>query len=251
MIRIKQQVPSLYTNNSRDFQLFERLYEAVFNTVKTSVDMMLTNPISKNSDRRFLPLFAKTIGFESKHNYIDNDLYAICSCLQHILKIKGTKEAIEQCIKVMLRAQGLSEEYAVKGIDTNDLVNLDLKDSYNLKIYVPQALEDLPLLEDLLDYILPCGFIYELIVGDVENNDIISHFVVKDTVKHNQVLTGDLARNSTFVKNPNGDEADKENGSSLATINSGVVTGGFKQHNSNKVVPIDVAKLDAEEQEWL
>ena len=51
MIRIKDQIPSIYYDASRDFQVLGHLYEVVLNYVKTNADMLylaLTKKFLKN-----------------------------------------------------------------------------------------------------------------------------------------------------------------------------------------------------------
>lgn len=145
--------PEIYSKESRDFQLFLRLYDTIFNNMKMGSDILpLTGYINNNFDSRLLALAACTNGFITKHIYDNNDLYLILSSFKSILKKKGTKEAVEIVLKVLLKSQSIKTDYRV-------IVDLD---EYQINIYINYALKDLILLQDLFEYILPTGFTYRL-----------------------------------------------------------------------------------------
>lgn len=71
---------------------------------------------------------------------------------------KGTKKAVEDCIRVLLQSQNISKEFNVE-----DVLDANKKKTYELDIYIPYELKDIALLEDMLDYILPTGYIYNIV----------------------------------------------------------------------------------------
>ena len=160
MIKTQYQVPSNYSNESRDFQLFGHLYDAVFNDVKMKANLILNNPLNKNTDKKLLELAARTLGFIPKHNYDDKNLYNICSAFKEIVKYKGTIKSINLAIYALLNAQGL------EGTDYS--IEKDDNDSNSLKIILPGNTQDVILLEDIMEYILPVGCIYSIVNYDAE-----------------------------------------------------------------------------------
>ena len=150
MIKTKDLVPGIYYNQSRDFQLLGRVFEVVFNYLKTNIDLMSGSPLSKNLDDTLIALATKTVGFNTKHAYNTRDLKSICEVFSSLLKIKGTKTSIENACKTLMYTQNL---YGVVNVNTS---NED--DKYTILIDVPVDLTDLILLEDLFDYILPAGY---------------------------------------------------------------------------------------------
>lgn len=157
MIDIRKSVPEVYYNQSRDFQAIARSFEVLFNYLKTNADILKGFPFSENFDVKLLTLLAYTIGFESKHNYNTKDLFNLCSTFAELLKNKGSQKSIELAIITLLNAQAIKQEYGIAA---------DNDDAHNLVITLPYAIQDLVLLEDLFDYILPSGFTYSFKFAD-------------------------------------------------------------------------------------
>lgn len=177
MLRTRDLTPDVYNRYSRDFQIIGRTFDAVINNVKMNVDLMADNPLSRNSDNRLLDLVTATIGFTSIHQYTDNDLRYLCYSFRQLVREKGTRKAIEEAIAVLLRAQGIS--------DLPD-IDIDAKQAL-ITIRIPSKLNDVILFEDLLDYILPAGFNYEIIISTVLADNPESEVQVEESV------TGQLA----------------------------------------------------------
>jgi len=163
MIKTQRQVPDYYYNESRDFQLIGRIFEGVFNATKTATDTIVNTPLSSNYDIALIDLLTKTLGFESKRKYDVPNLMALVNSFKNILKIKGTKKSIEDCVRVLLKAQNITEGFEVL-IDTSVTETSEgTVHNRNVFIYIPEDVKDLALLEDMLDYVLPAGFNYLII----------------------------------------------------------------------------------------
>lgn len=153
IIRTYNSVPSVYTHKSRDFQIIGHLYEAIFNSSKLAADMVDRMMPNDNFDERLINLSATTQGFTTKHEYSTRDLSMILSSFASLLKIKGTKKAIDSAINIMLRSQGISDEYVWLELDEKKkFINLGISD----------RLVDRALLFDLFEYLLPFGFTYRI-----------------------------------------------------------------------------------------
>lgn len=148
MIQLEKMVPSIYYDQSRDFQILGRLYDVALNSAKTNIDLAYSLPDSDNLPDILVDLLALTIGFKSKHSYNVRQLKAICSCFSYILRNKGTVKAIRVACNAILQADGLNSEAEVE---------ISEDDPYNVVIYISNELSDISLLNDLLDYILPAG----------------------------------------------------------------------------------------------
>ena len=172
MIEVRTQLPRVYYNESRDFQLLGRLFEAVLNYAKMNSDF-IENLYSLNvTDARLINLMAKTIGFESKHEYDVSNLKVICGCFYDIIKYKGTKLGIEKAIAALLNAQGIDNEFDV---ETH-------YDTRHVDIFMPSKAKDVVLLKDLFDYILPVGWSYSITSGIAGDLTRFSTIVVPESV---------------------------------------------------------------------
>lgn len=132
--------------------------------------MIQYGTICKNTDKRLLDLVTRTIGFETKRKYDELDLFVLCSTFKAILRNKGTISAVEDCVRVLLKAQNIHKAFRVYDLSSET----DGDKPFKLEILVPDELTDIALLEDMLDYVLPAGYIYSIIntsdiIGDIHS----------------------------------------------------------------------------------
>lgn len=194
MISTYNNTPHYYSDNSRDYQLFTHIYDAIFNTIKTNTDSILNVPFSNNIDNNLLELLAYTLGFESKHNYSDSTLYALCASLKEIIRIKGTKRGIEFVINLLLRAQNIDEEVNI---------NISQKE-HTVDIYIPVVLKDTILIDDIMDYILPAGYIYTIYSRYVKSDtNVETKLKYNNNVSLKQYNTSKFDFNTSLNNNKN------------------------------------------------
>jgi hypothetical protein len=151
-MKVKNMVPSVYYDKSRDFSYIGRIIEVVFNYLKSCADNVSINLNQNKISSYLVDLYAATVGFESKHQYSTDDLLAICAALPYLLKNKGNMISFEESVKVLLYSQQLV---------TND-VSIEFSDEH-LTVNIPVEVSDTVLLEDLFEYILPVGVTYSIV----------------------------------------------------------------------------------------
>lgn len=174
MIKTKHLVPSIYYDKSRDFQLIGRTYDIIFNYLKTNIDTIYNNPLSKNSDKSLLDLMTLTLGFKSRHNYNITQLSAMCNSFMITLKNKGNKQSIQLAIDTLLQAEGISQP---SYLEMNH-------DTHTLEIHIPTELKDLNLFNDLLNYILPAGISCNIIRKPAVEKTSFTEVITKDEITH-------------------------------------------------------------------
>lgn len=193
MIKTYTQVPEYYYKESRDFQLLGRIFEGVFNYSKTAIDTLSNNPLSRNSDIALMDLVTKTVGFESRHNYDIPNLVALANSFKSILRIKGTKKSIEDCVRLLLNAQNIYEEFEVN-INTLDVPgeSSEAPKIHNrlVTIYIPEEVKDVSLLEDMLEYVLPVGFDYIIVISSIGAGGIGAEAASVDSISYNKDSEG-------------------------------------------------------------
>ena len=176
-MKVQNMVPEVYYKESRDFSYIGRVLEVVLNHMKTNADLVNSNLNTVDSDD-LLNSLAYTLGFKPKHKYINKDLANICSNFVTIMKNKGTTYAIEECVKILLNSQNIIGDY---------IILLD-EDNCKLTIGLPSATQDIILLEDLFDYILPTGWIYEINnISRVEEHPDVFYFNESGLLNKNTV----------------------------------------------------------------
>lgn len=151
MIRTETQVPSNYYARSRDFQLLGRLFDLVANSSKNYADC-----IADFTDGRFAALMARTVGFCGDRKYDAEDLASLYRSFKSILRRKGTESAIKECAEMLMHAQNIGSGYEFKCDSDACVVTITLYDD---------RLQDISLLEDMLEYVLPAGWLLRIVIG--------------------------------------------------------------------------------------
>lgn len=144
MINLYNQVPSIYTSASRDFQYLSWLYNIVLNSVKHNIDDIYKIP-SVAEDAKLTELLAMTLGFKVKRHYDQKQLIALVAILHSALRYKGTEKAVLMAAEALVKAMGSLGEAEVD------------VDGTEIKVTLPKDLIDITLFFDVLDYILPAG----------------------------------------------------------------------------------------------
>lgn len=151
----KNNVPNVYTNESRDFNIFEQIYDLAFNSC-----LFYTNKINyiksvSKIDASLLPKLATYLGFITSVHYPEKILRSILINYPDIIRNKGTKKAIRLAV--------LSLQNAFTGITYLDVfINNDKAESnYRVvEIVTDGVVIDRLYIEDLLKHILPIGYVF-------------------------------------------------------------------------------------------
>lgn len=155
-MKVEKLIPEVYYSQSRDFSYIGRLFEILFNYMRTGADCVSVKHDSPNIDATVIELVASTLGFESKHKYSTRDLIYIISSFSSLLRKKGSKDAINTAVQLLMNSQKIQMD------ELTDYVG-SLTSEANplmLNIKIPEQLTDLILLEDIFEYILPAGVLY-------------------------------------------------------------------------------------------
>lgn len=192
MIKIQDTTPSVYYNQSRDFQYIGRLFDIVLNSVKTNADLLYALPLSDNSDEKLIDLMSLTLGFKSKHNYNVKQLSALCSAFAYIIRNKGNITSIITACNTLLNAEGITQEADYRLVDNNT----------TLQLFLPMELKDTNLLKDLLVYILPAGMKCEIIKeATIKLPRAITENATQDSIKIFDNGTYDPNNNKLYDNN--------------------------------------------------
>lgn len=174
MIKTRELVPQVYYDESRDFQMLGRVYEALFNHCKTYADLMQGLPLSRESDYHMLSLMATTLGFNPKRDYAKEELRAVLSSFITSVKSKGSINGLRIALYLLLRAHNIQDTFNIER---------DSGDSHHLVVYIPKELPSMVLLEDLFDYILPAGFTYTIMRANKTNPITVAKVAFESSIK--------------------------------------------------------------------
>ena len=204
MIKSQNLVPNIYYNESRDFQLFGRIYDIIFNYAKTNIDLMENFPINNYTDSKLIELLARTLGFNNKLSYRNDDLNAICNVFITLMRNKGSLKSIESLVNTILN---------VSNINKKSKVTLDETTSYPLVVInIPDVISnpEIKLLEDVLDYILPIGVCYNIKTTTLVDSDKGILFV-NDVVQPSKLLNDDKQTYSNiYITSDSTDQLDSQ-----------------------------------------
>lgn len=170
MINVQKMVPEVYYNRSRDFQLFGRLYELIFNYIKNNTMAIKDMNENLNPNQNILELVCNTLGFVTTHSYSNDQLSALCSIFLSCIKSKGTINAIKLLIEMVCN---------VENSKFKPDVNYDFDKDY-IYIIIPSDVTDLTLVRDVLKYIMPAGCRYVLISRNEKTEKLSSEIILED-----------------------------------------------------------------------
>lgn len=170
MIDLTKQVPNVYVDESRDFQLYLRLLNVIIGGTKFSIDSIVDIFDPKICNNRVLDLLCTTFNFNPKIKFTDEELRIILAGFGSLIKNKGTRKGIEQAISLVLKTQNIVTDYDVAIINQN--VSIESEMNYYIQITIPKEINRLYLYE-LLEYVKPVGYtisVYLISRSTVENS---------------------------------------------------------------------------------
>lgn len=184
MFRIQENVPEYYVNNSRDFQLLCRAKDLVFGAVKYNIDSIrhVTTTLEMNSS--LLPLLKSKLGFFAKENLSEEQLRYLLAGFPYLIKYKGSRKSLESAIYLWFRVNKLGGE----------LISVDIdNESYSIQINIDIAPQNTELLDKLLQYLIPTGYIVKY--NFANNTQVINKYklqcyqcgVLVDSIKNANV----------------------------------------------------------------
>ena len=94
VIRLQNETPEVYTEQSRDFQLLCRVYDCVINSIKFDVDSIKKISSTRDIRATLLPLLQTKLGFFSNSIMSDEALRTILEAFPLIIKKKETNGLI-------------------------------------------------------------------------------------------------------------------------------------------------------------
>lgn len=221
MFRLQNNVPSTYIEQSRDFQLFCRLYDCINNGVQFDISTItdILDPIKVND--RVVKLLATRVGFITDIDIDNTVLRYILSAYPYIIKNKGTRKGIEAAVNAILHA-----EHSIKAA-TVEIINKPAEGSnqaeYSVNIYMPIILSSKTkkALNELLKYILPVGYIFDILPYDkLSGNEPLETdltlttsniIAVQGPLTTTSGVRGSNSQYKTYVKSSDGKDVEVSN----------------------------------------
>lgn len=196
IFRLQNNTPEPYVNKSRDFQMFCRAFDCINAGIRSEVDSM---PSVLNTDlcvNRVIQLLQTKLGFFTIKEYNDDDVRLVLSSFATLIKNKGTKKAIVEAVYVFLRINKIISNVYVDVDHSNKIISIQIEEA---------GINDTSLLEEILSYVIPTGFVVTFLTGGkayvdsqyVENNNAFM-------VNVGNVLNAQVANQSRDMNDWNG-----------------------------------------------
>lgn len=191
MFRVQDNVPEIYINESRDFQLVSRLYDLLFSGVKYDIDTMVNVLDATLAKDSVLQLMCTKIGFFPRIEIDANVLKYIIASFPYIIKNKGSKLGIQYAVNAILKSENNPSSTGKPYIE---IINkLQQKDAtlqeYTVYIYTTVSLFNRAALEEVLRYVLPIGSTYQILSYEkvFDGRDNPTMLAQQDTVTINKI----------------------------------------------------------------
>lgn len=161
VLRLQNRTPSVYTEESRDFQLLTRLYDCIFNGMlfdsKTIPDMLST----ENCRSSLMSLLQTKLGFFTIKEYEESSIRSVLEGFPTIVKNKGSVQSIIYAVNCFLKLNNIFSTVVI----TYQKEPLTLANGYEIPprtliIGIQSSLQDTSLLEEVFRYIIPAGIGY-------------------------------------------------------------------------------------------
>ena len=152
MFKLSKNVPEIYVNESRDFQLLCDSFDVVQNSIKFDIDSMLNTAVTTDCSEVYLEFLARKLGFYTKRKYSSSVLRVVLASFPYLVRNKGSNRGIWMAINIFLHAIGSDASCYMEVMkDTS-------RDIAEILIKFSAFSFDTTLLTDLLQYVLPAGY---------------------------------------------------------------------------------------------
>ena len=157
--RVHENVPDPYITHSRDFQLLCNVFDLMNNGVKFDIDTIKSLNETERCPESLIRYLQNKLGFFRSLKITDDTLRTVLKCFPYIIKHKGSKRGVQETICLFLSAihknSRTSIEYRTTETSNNPYGN------YLVVLRLDDGVPDITLLDELLRYIVPAGYLVE------------------------------------------------------------------------------------------
>ena len=168
LFKLEENVPDIYVEMSRDFQLLCRVYNILVNSNIITQSKIRQQLNIEQIDDKLLKLLAGRLGFNSD-NYIPTEVMrSILLQFPFMIKNKGTKVGIEQAIKSVIKQTSKVNSVYVSDITiaTGEIkVTVESDDA---------SAVDISYLSNVLKYVVPVGYIVNVAVSQTPTSPTVA-----------------------------------------------------------------------------
>ena len=193
MFRLQNNVPEVYPDKSRDFQMFCRLFDVSFNSVKQSIDSLQYATDTLLCDSSILPLLKTKLGFFSDIELSDKELRYILQAFPTLIRYKGSYQALVYVSNLYSRLIGHADSIRV----------IHNRDDFKIEVSSEEGISRSQVLFELLKYVLPTGYVIDYFI--TKYHDSGTQLVTTNSLVYNtHPVEYSFYRASTQLINLNG-----------------------------------------------
>lgn len=159
LFRLQNNVPEVYVNQSRDFQLFCRLYDAWQGSIKYQIDKITDTFEPTQTTDNLLSLLASRVGFFPRVSLDANVMRYIIAAFPYIIRNKGTEAGIVAAVNAILKAENDPRSLEEAIVTINNKGGLS---EYSVTIQTQNDIYNKVALREVMRYVLPFGYTYQL-----------------------------------------------------------------------------------------
>lgn len=168
LFKLEENVPDIYVEMSRDFQLLCRVYDILVNSNIITQSKIRQQLNIDQIDDKLLKLLAGRLGFSSD-NYIPTEVMrSILLQFPFMIKNKGTKVGIEQAIRSVIKQTSKVNNVYVSDITiaTGEIkVTVESDDA---------GAVDMSYLSNVLKYVVPVGYTVNVAVSQTSTSSTVT-----------------------------------------------------------------------------
>lgn len=171
LFKLEENVPDIYVEMSRDFQLLCRVYDIFVNSNIITQSKIRQQLNIDQIDDKLLKLLAGRLGFSSD-NYIPTEVMRnILLQFPFMIKNKGTKIGIEQAIKSVIKQTSNVSNVSISSINS---VNINDGEIDVTVVSDDASAVDTSYLSDVLKYVVPVGYTVNVAVSQISTSSIVT-----------------------------------------------------------------------------
>lgn len=156
VFRMQNNVPQVYVNESRDFQLMGRVMDVIHGGVMFDASSIINLIRPLNIYDSLLIHYATKVGFFPKVDIDAKVLRPILAAFPFAVKNKGSIRGIKYAVASVLRAENIPSG------DTDIIVSID-KNNHQVLIFIQFQMQYKYALEEVLKYVIPAGFDFAVV----------------------------------------------------------------------------------------
>ena len=171
LFKLEENVPDIYVEMSRDFQLLCRVYDIFVNSNIITQSKIRQQLNIDQIDDKLLKLVAGRLGFNGD-NYIPTEVMRnILLQFPFMIKNKGTKIGIEQAIKSVIKQTSNVSDVSISNISS---ANIDAGEIDVTVMSDDDSAVDTSYLSDVLKYVVPVGYIVNVKISQASTDSTIT-----------------------------------------------------------------------------